>query len=246
MERTSLRLTVALGLLITVLGSTGIFAVFTDRAFTGENNVTSGPLPRAAELKVAPATEISGEYQCDRNEDGQIDPADATSPWLIDNSMAGHFDVTDLQPGNVRLGQAFCLHNSGSATLALTVTAPDVISRETGCTGDEQAAGDPDCGMTPDGSETEFLGELDSVLVVDLIRVECVAQPGGVWIAIDQQSGGLPSFVGTPLGLGSLAPGETTCIQSAIRYPSETPADLQQQAQSDRVSWQFAFDGVAS
>ncbi|HEX3265678.1 MAG TPA: hypothetical protein VHR16_08420 [Candidatus Limnocylindrales bacterium] len=246
MGRHSLRLTIVLGLLITVLGSTGIFAVFTDRATTGPNSVTSGTLPHAADLKVAVASELAGEYLCDRDNDGQYEPADSTVAWDRDDSLTSTFSVGNLQPGETRSGQAFCLHNAGSSPLNLSATAVNVVNSETACTGDEFEAGDLDCGPTPPGQVTENVGELGNVIVVDLTRIECASVAGAY-----QEIGALhtsPSgFDGAALGVGApLAPGATTCVIAAVRYPSTTSADAQQRAQSDRVTWQFAYDGVAS
>lgn len=246
MGRHSLRLTIVLGLLITVLGSTGIFAVFTDRATAGPNNVTSGSLPHAADLKIAVASEIGGEYLCDRDNDGQYEATGSTVAWDRDDSLTSTFNVGNLQPGETRSGQAFCLHNSGSSPLNLSATAVNVTNSETGCTGDESAAGDLDCGPTPPGQVTENLGELGSVIIVDLVRIDC-ASVGGAYPEIGAVHTSPSGYDGVALGVGApLAPGATTCVTAAVRYPSTTSADAQQRAQSDRVTWQFAYDGVAS
>lgn len=246
MGRHSLRLTVVLGLLITVLGSTGIFAVFTDRATTGPNNVTSGSLPHAADLKIAAASEIGGEYLCDRDGDLQYEAPESTAAWMYDHTLLSHFNVGNLQPGETRTGQAFCLHNGGSSPLSLSVTALDLLDVETDCTGDEAAAGDLDCGPTPAGQLTENVGELSGVITVDLTRINC-APVAGVYQVIGSLSAGPSAYDGLALGVGApLAAGATTCIVASVNYPSATSADAQQRAQSDRTTWSFAFDGVAS
>jgi hypothetical protein len=245
MGRHSLRITIVLGLLITILGSTGIFAVFNDQATTGPNNVTSGALPLAADLKIAVADLSTGEYYCDRDLDGQFDAPDSTALWLQDLTLTPHFNVANLQPGETRDGQAFCLHNNGSAPLSLSVTALNVIDSETDCTGDESAAGDLDCGVAPAGLP-ENPGELGGVISVEVDRVDC-APVAGVWNLIGGATDAPAGFNAYALGVGApLAPGATTCIITTVRYPSATAFDAQQRAQTDRVTWQFEFDGVAS
>ena len=50
--RRLLATTMALGLVITAMNFTGIFAVFTDRATTGTNSLESGELARVAHLQI--------------------------------------------------------------------------------------------------------------------------------------------------------------------------------------------------
>ncbi len=245
MGRNSLRLTIVLGALITVMGSTGIFAVFTDRSTTGPNTVTSGSLLHAADLKIAAAADVGGAYLCDRDNDGQFEPADSTIAWTQDNTLTGQFGVANLQPGDTRNGAMFCLYNGGSSALGLTATALDLLDVDIDCTGDEQAAGDTDCGPGP--TEIVRVGELSSVLVVDLMRVTCELSSSFTHQVIGTASSGLADFNGLGLGVGTLLqPGQTTCILSTVRYPSTTDAAAQQRAQTDRTTWRFAFDGTAS
>jgi len=245
MERHSLRLTIVLGVLITAMGSTGIFAVFTDRSTSGPNTVTSGSLPHAADLKIAAAADVGGAYLCDRDNDGQFEPADSTIAWTQDNTLTSQFNVANLQPGDTTNGAMFCLHNDGSSPLSLSATALDLLDVDVDCTGDELAAGDTDCGPGPVG--IVHFGELSSVIVVDLMRVTCELSPAFTHQVIGTVSSGLADFNGIALGVGTpLQPGQTTCILSTVRYPSTTGAAAQQRAQSDRTTWRFAFDGVAS
>ena len=246
MERHSLRLAIVLGLLITVLGSTGIFAVFSDRATAGQNTVTSGSLPHAADLKIAAASELGGEYLCDRDGDAQYETPGSTVSWLYDSTLTSQFSIGDLQPGETRNGQALCLHNAGSSPLDLSITALNVVNVETDCTGDEAAAGDTDCGPTPPGVVIEYVGELGGLISVEVKRISC-APVGGAYTEIGSVTSGPAGFSGSVLGVGApLAPGDTTCILASVSYPLATVAATRQRAQTDRVSWQFAFDGVAS
>jgi hypothetical protein len=245
MGRHSLRLTIVLGALITVVGSTGIFAVFTDRSTSGPNTVTSDALPQAADLKIAVAADVGGAYLCDRDNDGQFEPAESTIAWTQDNTLIGQFSVANLQPGDTTNGAMLCLHNAGSSALSLTATALDLLDVDVDCTGDEQAAGDTDCGPGPAG--IVHVGELSTVIAVDLMRVTCELSPAFTHQVIGTASSGLADFNGLALGAGTLLqPGQTTCILSTVRYPSTTAAADQQRAQSDRTTWRFAFDGVAS
>jgi hypothetical protein len=58
----------------------------------------------------------------------------------------------------------------------------------------------------------------------------------------------LDSFTGHQVGaLGASIPaGDTWCLAIRVTYP--TPADeaIAQRAQTDQVTWRFAFDGTAS
>lgn len=240
MGRHSLRLTVILGLLITALGSTGIFAVFSDRATAGNNDVTTGSLLSAADLKIAAAAENLGNYDCDQDGDGVFRPVEG--PWA-DNTAAGQFTVSNLQPGGGASGAALCIYNAGAAPLTLTASAIELVDLETACTGDEAAAGDTSCGLALPGQPTNP-GELSSVLMIDLARVTCNSIDG-VHQEIGTASSTLASLSGLTLSGPSLQPGVVACVVAGIRYPSTTSTTDQQRAQSDSSHWRFAFDGVA-
>src|SRR3954471_5430377 len=53
MRRPALVTIIVLGSVVTLVGATGIYAEFTDRATTGTNTATSGERPRAADLAQA-------------------------------------------------------------------------------------------------------------------------------------------------------------------------------------------------
>jgi hypothetical protein len=59
--------TIGLGSLVTLMGGTGIFAVFTDRATTGTSKVDSGARASAADLKIALASQNSWTINLQRN-----------------------------------------------------------------------------------------------------------------------------------------------------------------------------------
>ena len=243
--RPTLRLTILLGVLVTVMSGTGIFAVFSDRATGGQNTVTSGERPSAADLKIAPAYEVSGVYSCDRDQDGVIGPNDAVAAWP-DNLTTAQFNASDVQPGDSSGNVPLCLYNGGASPLNLTVSAIDLLDEEIGCTGDEAASGDPDCGVVPGQSVP---GELSSVLRIDVQQVSCVADPLGIHGVIGSASALLSAFTAQVLTgplAGALAPGSTACLELAVSYPTTADALDQQLAQSDSAKWRFAFDGVAS
>jgi hypothetical protein len=228
MIRHSLRIVIVLGALITLLGGTGIFAVFSDRATTGSNDVTSGALGHAADLQIATAAVDSGALTCDA---------------FSDDLATGFFSLTDLQPstGDSYRGY-FCLKNVGSSAVNLTASTIELNDLDTGCTGDEAAFGDTTCG----GGQT---GELSDVLVAAIAELDCdtatyVAQTTSASLAALASPVGLPvgGIVGRPAG--DLSPGQTACYFIELRYPDSTPEVDVQVAQSDTVAWRFAFDGT--
>jgi hypothetical protein len=81
-------------------------------------------------------------------------------------------------------------------------------------------------------------GELSPLLTVEADRVECSAPqpPTETPIALDAYSA---------VNFDGLAPDGITCFWIQMAYPTPvTDADAQA-AQSDTVSWRFAFDGRA-
>lgn len=222
--RPLLRAIMVLGTILTLVGGTGIFAVFSDRATTGVNDVSSGQLTPAADIQLAGAS-IDTQLTC-----GQF----------AENLVTGFFTIADLQP---TLGEShrqyFCLRNVGSSALTLTASAIDIVDTDVACTGDEDAFGDATCG-------SDQAGELSSVVRAVAVNVDCsTAAFLGQTDSVD-----LSAFSAAPLpidGIASagstLAPGATACYWIEIRYPdSQAEADIQI-AQSDRVQWRFAFDG---
>lgn len=219
--RRLLTVTMALGLVISAMNFTGIFAVFTDRASTGTNSAESGAQPRVADLQIA--TSVGGT-------------CDAVS--YLDNLATGVIAATDLQPGGNSGFQLLCVKNAGSAALDVTVTATDVVDTETGCTGDESDAGDASCGTPAVGD-----GDLSGVLIAPISTLNCATQTTILSFS--------PSFVdlaATGVSLGTLDPGAELCVVVAVQMATTgqlatTLADIQQ-AQSDKVEWRYSFDGT--
>jgi predicted ribosomally synthesized peptide with SipW-like signal peptide len=225
MHRQLLRLTFVLGVLVTILGGTGVFASFTDSSRGGPNSVTSGSRPSAADLQIASAslsTNPVNAVQCGT---------------YSDNTSTTQFSATNVQPSSQALVAYVCLKNAGSALLNLTVGAPDVRDLDTSCTGDENADGDASCG-------NNGAGELSPLLVAASTQVDCT----NVGDTMGGGSASLSSLGGTPIAASSfpLASNGVACIQLMITYdPAATEAQIQI-AQSDQVTWSFTFTGTAS
>jgi hypothetical protein len=216
MRRPALVTIIVLGSVVTLVGATGIYAEFTDRATTGTNRATSGERPRAADLKIAFTDSSFNDCQ-----------------QFVDDLATGVFTVNDMQPGDKRSAYV-CLRNAGSSTLAVTADVIDLVDQEVGCTGDEQAAGDTTCGTGA--------GELSTAVAAYANRLDCTT---GIGTPADGDR--LSTLAGPKtLPIGSLSAGETTCVDLEIMYGlnlSDTDVLI---AQSDQVTWRFAFDGSAA
>lgn len=216
----------ALGGVITLASTTGVFAVFTDRATTGTNTFATKGLPRAADLQLA---------------NGDIAIDDTTGVWTVncgtysDNLSTGLVTMTDAVPLDGFSTDFVCVKNTGSQTVDVTTSAIDITDEDTDCTGDEPTVDDT-CGL--DHQLTGFppkAGELSPFLHVTLIVAPCDnGNQGGHGI------GTLPEA--TNATVATLAPGETKCVRYSVTY-SATEAEAQI-AQSDTTTWRFAFDGA--
>src|SRR5690348_3456865 len=139
MGKQTLRITIVLGMLVTLLGGTGIFATFSDRATAGDNSVTTGERARAADLKIAPADpsqQPAGATLC----------LPATTQWT-DDTTTGQFTAGSLHPGDNMGPSYLCLLNAGTAPLIVNASVIDLVDADVDCTGDEAAAGDTTCGI---------------------------------------------------------------------------------------------------
>lgn len=203
---------IVLGLVVTLIGGTGLFAPFTDRATTGVNSVTSGERPRAADLKLAfPRT-----------------TTDCVGETFFDNVTTPGISAIDAQPG-FRDVTPFCLQNAGSAELAISVTVVDLTNVDVDCTGDESFV-DTSCGG--DGA-----GELGSVLFFNVNQFPCGGGLGTSWFG-----GSLSDAAVTSMSL--LSAGATWCGSIETFYPLNRTADEVLRAQTDKVTWKYAFDGT--
>ena len=145
MRRSILITLSTLGVLISLLGSTGLFAALVDTADTGSSFVESKPIAGSADLKLAQAS--------------------GSSCGTFDDDLAtGLFSATNLEPNGGGPYNVLCVKNEGSQTVDLTVSVFDLVDSETGCTGDEQDYGDAPCGTQ---------GELSGVLIVRIFPLDC-------------------------------------------------------------------------
>ena len=216
----------ALGSVITLASTTGVFAVFTDRATTGTNTFATKGLPRAADLQLA---------------DGTISVDETTNVWTVscgtysDNLSTSLVTLSNAVPNDSFATDFVCVKNAGSQTVNVAASTIDVTDEDTDCTGDE-AVVDTTCGVAtgqPAGSPGQE-GELSPLLKVTAFHADCSdANQGGVLI------GTVPNAA---VGVASLAPGDSVCVRFSIDYsPTEAEAQI---AQSDTATWRFAFDGT--
>jgi hypothetical protein len=222
--RRSILLTLStLGVLISLLGGTGLFAALTDTADVGPNHLDTAPLAGSADLKVAEL------------ENGQC-------LTYQDNLVTEFILGANFVPGDETSNQ-LCIKNVGSQTVSLAVTAVDLVDFDYDCTGDEQEYGDQTCGPNvPDP-----VGELSSVIDALFVTVDCgTGAPSG-----SPFGSNLHDLVGNPLfisvtGLGS---NEVACFDIHLSEPDGQTgypvADLQK-AQSDSLTWTFRFTGQAT
>lgn len=229
MGRHTLRAIMVLGVLVTLVGGTGIFAVFTDRATAGPNDVSSGTRPRSVDLKIEPAVlDESSQINCDAALDLML--------WDQDDTTTAQFSAANIQPG-ADLGYAYlCLKNVGSSALVVTAAAIDLADIEDACTGDEEAAGDATCGAGQ-------AGELSPLLLVGMDRVVCSSPDTQFFMNLSPIS--LDQFSSFPI-IQPVSPDEVMCIKVKVTYPTPLSDAAAQQAQSDSVSWRFAFDATAN
>ena len=241
MNRNGLRVVIALGALITLLGGTGIFAVFNDEATTGTSNVTSGARPKAADLQIAMGVLVPPPTGI---ETIRIDCGlDATRPWG-DNVTDDLFTVVNAQPGDDLGRQYLCLRNVGSAPLALTASVIDLVDNDVDCTGDEAAAGDATCGFDHQVIAMPQAGELSPLIQIDMTRVMC-ADVNQAYVDYGNQS--LDNFTAFNFGGDTaLLPNEVACVVIHATYPSPASEAAAQIAQSDQATWRFAFDGTVT
>lgn len=217
MGRHSLTTVMALGVVVSLLGGAGIFAVFTDRATTGENSAISGERPHLEALQLAPASIAQ-------------DQSIACGAFSDDLATA-LITVTDLQPGG-GWGGYLCLENASSLYLYVSATAIDLLDTETACTGDESAF-DSTCIAT-------YPGELSQELNVYFNTVDCATSVGAP--AAPNNLAALAGGGAVPLG--PLVAGATRCLSATALYPLTTSALEQQIAQTDQATWRFAFDAT--
>ena len=235
MSRHALRIVIVLGMLITLVGGTGVFAVFSDRATTGSNSVVSGSRPKAADLRIEQAAPDPTTGAIDCNADRGAVPFDE------DNLSTGLYSATNVQPGTDLGSTYICLKNVGSASLTMTASVIDLSDLDVDCTGDEAASGDTTCGLDA-ATQTPQAGELGPLLFAEFNETGC---PTGGFLPPQTPASPLPSTTGVSWTASLLGPGNVACVRIDVTYRTPSTIDAQL-AQSDKVLWRFAFDGVAS
>lgn len=218
MRRRVLVTIAALGGVVTLLGLTGLIAPNTDRAQTGTNRANSSEVPVTIDLQLATLDGVTG-----------------CGPFS-DDLTSGLHSVTDFQPGMSH--QAFfCIRNVGTGTASLSASTVNVRNTELACTGDE-ALYDATC--VPGQS-----GELSRWLTVGFSRIiDCQAAWSGTWV-----NSTVERMQTTPAAFDAswnLRADDTKCFAADLRYDPSTPSASQQAAQTDEVTWQYAFDGAVA
>ena len=228
MSRRLLGVIATLGLVISAMSGMGVFATFSDTAHGGNNTVSSGERPTAADLRIEPGALAGTTVNCDLEADNVL--------WDKQDTTTAQFSASGIQPGS-SLGDAYvCLKNVGSASLALTISLVDLADVELGCTGDEAAAGDTSC-------QPGDPGELSMLLHISTARVDCGHAATTTYTGSEDRN--LLSLY--PLlsdTRSALAPGEVTCVRISMSYP-DPGEDYAQRAQTDQVTWHFEFDGTS-
>ena len=132
MRRPFLLTATALGLVICLVGSTGLFAALTDTARTGTNQVTTPGLASSADIRLAMDEGTLGSSACGAfSDDLRHRPVRLRPPT----------------PPYANQAHVVCVKNVGSqAIVSLTMTTEALNDVDTDCTGDEEANGDTSCG----------------------------------------------------------------------------------------------------
>ena len=218
MRRSFLLTISALGVLVCLLSSTGLFAALTDVARTGTNTATSDGLAPSADLQLATAGfQVGVGVTCGTFSD------DLATPLTV---------LTGLEPGEGG-SSPFCIRNVGSQSVSVSATVGELIDLDTSCTGDEGDYGDTTCG----GDQA---GELSSVIRLFYSEATCLTDPPSVTILGNI---GMAANAGTPLPLFTLSPNQTRCVAVDAEYEFGYPVEAVQRAQSDSVTWRYVFTG---
>jgi hypothetical protein len=213
---------VAIAGLTTVVATGGVVygaTVFTDDIVWPAHSVSSAPRARVADIKIATPNLVDDtctgvSYSDDANSIPPISYTDLTSETIV--------------------GQTVCIANKGTRTITTTLQATDLVSQETGCTGDEPIV-DPTC-------EVGDPGELEKALEmkVSIFDPTCTV-PAKAADSID-----LEDWAIAPHNLIQMDKGTMNCVivqVGQIDALEVTPPneDVMQSAQSDLVQWSLRF-----
>jgi hypothetical protein len=215
-----------MGLIVSALGSTGLFAALSDSARTGQNQIDSAPLAGSAELKIQAGTVVGSPLT-------GFSSVDCPTAGFVDDLTTGGFNASNVTPGFATPNSYYCIQNAGSQTVHLFGNTDSVVDVEVGCTGDEVLLGDATCGGPLVGE-----GELSGAVLVRWIRADCLTLS-----EFSQSNPTIADNETVPVDLGTIVPGEIRCFALGASYPTTTPGAVVQQAQSDQVQWRFKFTG---
>lgn len=215
MRRSVLLTLAALGVVITVIGSIGLFAALTDTARTGTNIVDSAGLAASADIRLATATHSTG---------GPV-----TCGTYVENLTSGFFTVSNVVPGFATSEIFFCIKNVGSQQVELSAAVDELTDTDIGCTGDESEY-DTTCGGN-------LAGELAQVITLNYNLYDCTS--GGSFGGI----GTTVKINVTPTALpgGVRGSGIETCFGVMIGYSTGNGETVEQTAQSDQIMWRFKY-----
>ena len=217
MRRSFLVSLIALGVIITGVSGTGLFAALSDTASTGDNRVETAAMPMAADLKMASATGGPGSaFGCGT---------------FSDNLSTGLFSVTDAAPGMFQTSR-LCLRNDGSSPVAVTSSITIVSDTDVACSGDEAALGDTTCGE-------DQAGELGSTIETAAWPQDCATGSGANTTSWQNIAGYTPTA-----NIGSVNPGQTVCVHIGLDYFNPPQAEFPL-AQTDEVTWRWVSTGQA-
>jgi hypothetical protein len=232
-RRSLLLTTVVLGTALSVVSGSGLFASLSDTARTGVNTVDTQALTGSADLKIAVGELVSVQdptsptgqrlqVQCGAYADDLESPLITLTNRVPGENPADHAD-----------GYFFCLQNVGSQTVNLAATSTELNDVELACTGDESEY-DATC---VSGQQ----GELSALTTVTFFGISCFdaassENPPNAVAA-------LATTVANPVAFGTLATNQARCFGSSIIFSGHTNAE-EQAAQTDRLTWRYAFTGV--
>ena len=140
MGRQSLRIVIVLGILVTIVGGTGIFANITDRATAGPNDIQSAARSGEADLKIEPGNWNQLNVDC---------PVADLSGFVHDDTDVGQFAFTASNPGDSYDG-AVCIKNAALAPVDITATVIDLADLDVACGWSELP--DLTCGLDGTGA----------------------------------------------------------------------------------------------
>ena len=206
----------ALGAVVSLATVSGVFAVFTDRATTGQNSASSRGEAASADLQIAAGTlnTTSGATTCGA---------------YSEDLSTGIISATDMAPFVGLIQVSVCLKNVGSRDIDLTTAVIELTDTDTGCTGDENALDSASCGVG--------VGELSSNLRVVPFWGDCTS----FGTSLGEPT--VAELASTPLATATLSVGEVGCVYFEVI--DVAVGDDVTISQSDTTTWKFAFDATA-